>query len=81
MNVVVVQLGRMGRVGKVLEMVGVELSVVGIDAGRIVRLLALVAAVICELALERMTQVAKGGEVGEVISMAGDRGSGGPGRG
>jgi hypothetical protein len=62
--VVVLELRRMGRVGKVLEVVGVELSVVGVDAGRVVWLLAVLVAVVCELALKGMAKVVKSGEVG-----------------
>jgi hypothetical protein len=62
--VVVLQLRRMGRVGEVLEVVGVELSVVGVDAGSITWLFALLVAVICELTLEGMAKVVKRGEVG-----------------
>jgi hypothetical protein len=54
----------MGRVGEVLKVVGVELSVVGVDAGRVVWLLALLVAVICELTLEGMAKVVKSGKVG-----------------
>jgi len=54
----------MRRVGKVLEVVGVELSVVGVDAGSITWLLALLVPVICELTLEGMAEVVKSGEVG-----------------
>jgi hypothetical protein len=62
--VVVLQLRRMGRVGEVLEVVGVELSVVGVDTGRVAWLLALLVPVICELTLEGMAEVVKSGEVG-----------------
>lgn len=59
--IVVVVVGRC--VGEALKMLSVKMGIMGIDAGRIVGLVALGAGV-CKLALEWMAEVVESGDIG-----------------
>jgi hypothetical protein len=60
--VIVVVVGRRW-VGEALQVLSVKMGIMGIDAGRIVGLVALGAGV-CELALEGMAEVVESGDIG-----------------